>query len=68
MKLENSRQIFEKYSNIKFYENMLGGRRVVSMGQTNMTKQAATFHNFAMALTKCQKKRHRNLVCELHFL
>ena len=46
MKLENSQQIFGKYSNIKFHENMFGGRRA-------MTKQ---IDNFAKALKKCQKK------------
>ena len=35
MKLEFSRQIFEKYSNIKFHENLSSGSRVVSCGQTD---------------------------------
>jgi len=35
MKLKFSRQIFEKYSNIKFHENPSGGSRVVSGGQTD---------------------------------
>jgi len=33
MKLEFSRQFFEKYSNIKFHENPSSGSRVVSCGQ-----------------------------------
>ena len=33
MKLEFSRQIFEKYSNMKFQENLSDGSRVVSCGQ-----------------------------------
>jgi len=41
MKLEFSRQIIEKYSNIKFHENPLSGSRAVPCGsaeQTDMTK------------------------------
>jgi len=34
MKLEFSRQIFEKYSNIKFHENPSSGSRVVPFGRT----------------------------------
>ena len=33
MKLEFSRHIFEKYSNIKFHENPTSGSRVVPQGQ-----------------------------------
>jgi len=35
MKLEFFRQIFEKYSNIKFYKNPSTGIRDVPCGQTN---------------------------------
>jgi len=35
MKLEYSRQIFEKYSNIKFHENPFIGRPVVPCGRTD---------------------------------
>ena len=35
MKLEFSRQIFEKVSNIKFYPNPSNGSRVVPCGQTD---------------------------------
>jgi len=35
MKLEFSRQIFEKYSNIKFHENPSSGSRVVQCGRTD---------------------------------
>jgi len=35
MKLEISRQIFEKYSNIKFHENPSSVSRVVPCGQTD---------------------------------
>ena len=34
MKLENSREIFEKSSNIKFHQNRSSGGRVVSCGRT----------------------------------
>ena len=35
MKLEFSRQIFEKISNIRFYENPFIGSRVVQCGRTD---------------------------------
>ena len=35
MKLEFTRQIFEKFSNIKFHENPSSGRRVVPCGRTD---------------------------------
>ena len=35
MKLEFFRQIFEKYSNIKFHENPYSGSRVVACGRTD---------------------------------
>jgi hypothetical protein len=51
MKLEFSRQIFEKYSNIKFHENPCSGSRVVPCGRTegwtDMTKLIVTFRIFA---------------------
>ena len=49
MKLEFSRQIFEKYSNVNFQENPSGGSRVVPCeqrgtdGQTDMTKLIVIF-------------------------
>jgi hypothetical protein len=49
MKLEFSRQVFEKQTNIKFYENPSSGRRVVPCGRTDMTKIIAAFRNFANA-------------------
>jgi hypothetical protein len=49
-KLEFSRQIVEKYSNIKFHENPSSGNRVVPCGETDrhtdMTK-ITVFHYFA---------------------
>jgi len=35
IKLESYRQIFDKYSYIKFYENPFSGGRVVPYGQTD---------------------------------
>ena len=37
MKIEFSRQIFEKYSNIKFYENPSSGSRVIPCGRTDVS-------------------------------
>jgi hypothetical protein len=51
MKLEISRQIFEKYFNIKFYENPSNGSRVVPCGRaggrTDMTYLVVASRNFA---------------------
>jgi len=49
MKLEFSREIFEKYSNIKLHENSSKGSRVVPDGHKDMTKLMASFYNFAKA-------------------
>ena len=53
MKLEFSRQIFEKSSNIKFYENPSSGSRVVPWWQTDgwigITKLIVTLRNSANA-------------------
>jgi len=55
MKIEVYREIFEKYSNIKFHEIFSSGSRVVPCGRidgpTNrdMTKLIVTVHNFAKA-------------------
>jgi hypothetical protein len=57
MKFEFSRQIVEKFSNIKFNENsscespaVLYGR---TDGQTHLTKPMVAFHNFACASKNC---------------
>ena len=55
MKHNFSRQIFEKYSDIKFHENPSCGSRVFTCGQTekradgqtDMTKLTVAFHSFA---------------------
>ena len=49
MKLEFSRQIFEKVSNIKFHQNPSSGSQVIPYGQTDMTKLIVAFRNFANA-------------------
>ena len=53
MKLEFSRQIFKKYSNIKFNENPTSKSRGVPCrrmdGQADMTKVTVAFHNFPRA-------------------
>jgi len=40
MKLERSRQIFEEYSNIKFYENPPSGSRIIPYGPTDRHDEA----------------------------
>jgi hypothetical protein len=54
MTLEFSRQIFEKYSNIKFHENpSCGGRVARADGRTaDMAELTVAFRNFAKALKK----------------
>jgi hypothetical protein len=59
-KLEFSRLVFEKYSNIKFHENLSSGSRVVPCGQTDgwmdgqtdMTKLVVAYRSFAKAPNK----------------
>jgi len=51
MELEFSRQIFEKYTNIKFHENPPSGSRVFPCGwpggHTDVTKHIVAFRNIA---------------------
>jgi hypothetical protein len=47
IKFEFSRHIFEKVSNIKFRQNPSSGSRVVTCGQTDMTKLRGAFGNYA---------------------
>ena len=62
MKLEFSRQSFEKSSNIKFNQNLSSGSRVVPCGrkdrQTALTKLIVAFRNSANAP---EKGRHEPL-------
>jgi len=46
MKLEFSRHIVEKYSNIKFHENPSSGNGVVPYGKIDMKKLIVAFRNF----------------------
>jgi len=56
MKLEFTVQNFEKYSTIKFHENLSDGSRVVPCGRTggwtDITKLIVAFRSFANALKK----------------
>jgi len=53
IKPEFSRQVFEKYPNIKFHENPSSGCRVVPCGQTDgHDKLMVAFRNFANAPNK----------------
>jgi hypothetical protein len=49
MNLEISRQIFEKYVNIKFYENQYRGTRVVHADVQTYNEGRVGFRNFARA-------------------
>ena len=48
-----TRNILEKYSNIKFHENPLGGSRIVPCGRTHMTKLIVAFRNLANTPKNC---------------
>ena len=54
MKLQFSRQICEKYSNVKFHENSSSRSRVVPCERTDMTNLIGVFRNFAKAPRKYQ--------------
>jgi hypothetical protein len=62
MKHEFSRQIFEKISSIRFYQNPFSGSRVIPCGQTDVTKQIVAFRNFANAP---KKQTNAQTVCIL---
>jgi hypothetical protein len=49
MQLEFSRQIFEKYSNIKFNENPPNGSGVVACRRTDITKLTVACRTLAKA-------------------
>jgi hypothetical protein len=56
IKAEFSRQIFRKFSNIKFHENPSSGSRLIPWGrtdrQTDITRLTDAFRNFANAPNK----------------
>jgi hypothetical protein len=50
MELENSRYIFEKHENTKFYENLFMGTEIFHAdGQTHMTNLLMSLRNFSDA-------------------
>jgi hypothetical protein len=49
MKLDFSRQIFEKSSHIKIHQNPSSGIRDVKYGRTDITKLIVAFHGYANA-------------------
>ena len=71
MKLEFSRQMFEKHSNIKFHENPSNGNRVFPCekidartgGQTDSTKLIVPFRNFVNAPKVTYFRNKDQLVC-----
>jgi len=63
VKLEFSRLIFEKYSNINVHENPSNGSRVVSYGRTDITGLILAFRNFANAPKNCPI--HDGVTCEM---
>jgi len=56
MKLEFQRQIFEKYSKIKFHENPSSGSRVVPWGRADITTLIVAFRSFANAPTNAKQQ------------
>jgi hypothetical protein len=80
MKIEFSRQIFAKHSNIKFHEKPSSGSRVVpcirAEGRTDMTKPTVAFRNFANApkntkeclKTAKRKKEECDIIHAVHIL
>jgi hypothetical protein len=68
MKLEFCRQIFEKYSNIKFHEDPSSGSRVVARGQTDRhgEPECRFFRNFANAPKKLLGKESGHLTDLCH--
>jgi hypothetical protein len=55
MKAEFCQQIFKKYSNIKFHENLSGESQAVACGRTDMIAVTVTFHQFANMPNKKNK-------------
>jgi hypothetical protein len=53
MKVEFSRQIFEKPSNVKLRENPSNGNGTVQCAGTDMTKVIVTFRSFTKVHTMC---------------
>jgi len=68
MKLEFSRKVSEKYSYIKFHENLSSGSRVVPGGWTerrsDMAMLTVAFRNFVNSPKNCDWKAHVKIFCE----
>ena len=64
MKLEFSRHIFDKYSNIKFNENPSSGSRVVPRGQTGHNE--ANSRLFAILRTRIMTMRDRGAAIPMY--
>jgi len=59
-------QIFEIYLDIKFHENPSSCSRVVTCGQTDMTKVTVAFSNFANAPKNWRHRENdRNAIKQL---
>jgi hypothetical protein len=52
VKLEFSRQLIEKYSNIKLHENPSSGSGILPCGQTDRHETTSRFRNFVNAPKK----------------
>ena len=68
MKLEFSRQLFEKYINIKFHENPSNESRVVPCGWMDghdMMNLTVAFRNFANAPKNGRKVHNTHTTTEL---
>jgi hypothetical protein len=72
MKLQFSRKIFEKYSNMKFQKNPTSGSRVVpcgrSEGQISMMKLIVSFGNFRNASKTLHFFTRSSLMFHITFL
>jgi len=67
MKLEFSIQIFEKFTNVKCYENPFSRSRVAACGQTDMTKLIVALRNFVKAPKKIMPMETKHVVQQRHF-
>jgi hypothetical protein len=73
IKIELSRQIFEKCPNVKFHENPSNGSQAVPCGRTDMKKVTDPIRNFAKASKNSlvhtnlfwQKKKEQNVTCQI---
>jgi len=68
MKLEFFKEIFEKYSNVKFHDNPFSGSRVVACGQTYGVFMAVRFYFIVFRVVKtcnllCKYQNFRDECC-----